>query len=286
MNNDEVKLKMRGVGRGVETVVVNVIVSLLSITCIFPIIWMIYSALKTQKEFALNTVSLPAHPQFSNFTKAIKDGKLMMYFKNSMINTIAAVLFAVLLSFIIGYIISRYTFKGRKIIYYYFLAGMLIPIYALLIPIFLEFKTFKLLNKRITLILPYIAFALPVGVFLVESFVKSIPRELEEAACLDGCSFSQTMFRVIMPTCKPVLASTAILSFLNTWNEFPLALVLIRSNKLKTMPLGVTNFVGTYTVNYPLMFAALVISVIPVILMYLLFYNTIMKGMIGGAVKG
>ena len=163
---------------------------------------------------------------------------------------------------------------------------MLIPIYALLIPIFLEFKAFGLLNKRITLILPYIAFALPVGVFLVESYVKAIPWEMEEAACIDGCRFGQTMSRIILPMCQPVLSTTAILSFLNTWNEFPLALVLIRSNRLKTMPLGVTNFVGTYTVNYPLMFAALSISALPVIIVYLLFYSKVMNGMVSGAVKG
>jgi len=143
-----------------------------------------------------------------------------------------------------------------------------------------------LLNKRITLIIPYIAFALPVGVFLVESYVKSIPMEMEEAACIDGCSFTQTLVLVIFPICKPVLSTTAILSFLSTWNEFPLALVLIRSNRLKTLPLGVTNFVGTYTVNYPLMFAALVISALPVILMYLVFSQNVMHGMVNGAVKG
>ena len=163
---------------------------------------------------------------------------------------------------------------------------MLIPIYALLIPIFVEFKSLGLLNKRYTLILPYIAFALPVAVFLVESSVASVPIEIEEAACIDGSSFLHTMFAIVMPMCRPVLSTSAILTFLNTWNEFPLALVLIRSNSLKTMPIGLTNFVGSYTVNYPLMLAALVVSTLPVVIMYLLFYNQIMKGMTAGAVKG
>ena len=266
--------------------IINIALWLLSITCIFPIVWMIYSSLKTQKEFAIDIISLPQKPAFSNYVQAITEGNLGTYFMNSVYYTVISVLIAVILSFVIGYILSRFKFRGRTFIYYFFLAGMLIPIYALLIPIFLEFKAFGLLNKRITLILPYIAFALPVGVFLVESYVKAIPWEMEEAACIDGCRFGQTMSRIILPMCQPVLSTTAILSFLNTWNEFPLALVLIRSNRLKTMPLGVTNFVGTYTVNYPLMFAALSISALPVIIVYLLFYSKVMNGMVRGAVKG
>lgn len=266
--------------------IINIALWLLSITCIFPIVWMIYSSLKTQKEFAIDIISLPQKPAFSNYVQAITEGNLGTYFMNSVYYTVISVLIAVILSFVIGYILSRFKFRGRTFIYYFFLAGMLIPIYALLIPIFLEFKAFGLLNKRITLILPYIAFALPVGVFLVESYVKAIPWEMEEAACIDGCRFGQTMSRIILPMCQPVLSTTAILSFLNTWNEFPLALVLIRSNRLKTMPLGVTNFVGTYTVNYPLMFAALSISALPVIIVYLLFYSKVMNGMVSGAVKG
>ena len=259
----------------VKAVAANVFVAVFSITCIFPIIWMLYSSLKTDKEFSLDILSLPKHLMFDNYTRAIAEGNIGTYFVNSMFNTVITVCIVIIISFVTGYCLSRFKFRGRTFVYYMFLSGMLIPIYALLIPIFTEFKTLGLLNKKYTLILPYIAFALPVGVFLVE-----------EAACIDGSSFLHTMFAIVMPMCKPVLSTCAILTFLNTWNEFPLALVLIRSNALKTMPIGLTNFVGTYTVNYPLMLAALVVSTLPVVIMYLLFYNQIMKGMMAGAVKG
>ncbi|MFT4006468.1 MAG: carbohydrate ABC transporter permease [Lacrimispora sp.] len=267
-------------------VAANAFVVLFSVTCIFPIIWMIYSSLKTDKEFSLNILSLPARPEFGNYTRAISEGNIGSYFMNSMFNTLTALVVVLVIAFVTGYCISRFRFKGRTFIYYMFLSGMLIPIYALLIPIFVEFKTLGLLNKKFTLILPYIAFALPTAVFLVESSVESVPIEVEEAACIDGSSFLNTMFRIVMPMCRPVLSTVAILTFLSTWNEFPLALVLIRSNALKTMPIGLTNFVGAYTVNYPLMLAALVVSTLPVVIMYLLFYNQIMKGMTAGAVKG
>ena len=277
---------MKKAVKAVETVIANGFVTLFSVTCIFPIIWMIYSSLKTDQEFSLDSLSLPKKLIFDNYARAIEEGNIGSYFMNSMFNTLITVAVVIVIAFVTGYCLSRFKFRGRTFVYYMFLSGMLIPIYALLIPIFVEFKSLGLLNKRYTLILPYIAFALPVAVFLVESSVASVPIEIEEAACIDGSSFLHTMFAIVMPMCRPVLSTSAILTFLNTWNEFPLALVLIRSNSLKTMPIGLTNFVGSYTVNYPLMLAALVVSTLPVVIMYLLFYNQIMKGMTAGAVKG
>ena len=277
---------MKKAVNAVESVIANGFVTLFSVTCIFPIIWMIYSSLKTDQEFSLDILSLPKKLIFDNYARAIEEGNIGSYFMNSMFNTLITVAVVIVIAFVTGYCLSRFKFRGRTFVYYMFLSGMLIPIYALLIPIFVEFKSLGLLNKRYTLILPYIAFALPVAVFLVESSVASVPIEIEEAACIDGSSFLHTMFAIVMPMCRPVLSTSAILTFLNTWNEFPLALVLIRSNSLKTMPIGLTNFVGSYTVNYPLMLAALVVSTLPVVIMYLLFYNQIMKGMTAGAVKG
>ena len=277
---------MKKAVKAVETVIANGFVTLFSVTCIFPIIWMIYSSLTTDQEFSLDILSLPKKLIFDNYARAIEEGNIGSYFMNSMFNTLITVAVVIVIAFVTGYCLSRFKFRGRTFVYYMFLSGMLIPIYALLIPIFVEFKSLGLLNKRYTLILPYIAFALPVAVFLVESSVASVPIEIEEAACIDGSSFLHTMFAIVMPMCRPVLSTSAILTFLNTWNEFPLALVLIRSNSLKTMPIGLTNFVGSYTVNYPLMLAALVVSTLPVVIMYLLFYNQIMKGMTAGAVKG
>lgn len=279
-------MKNNKISKIISTIVSNLFVILFSVTCIYPIVWMVYSSLKSNQEFSLDTVGLPKVLHFENYVKAIQEGNISSYFKNSMINTVITVVAVVFISFVTGYLLSRYAFKGRNLVYYLFLSGMLVPIYALLIPIFVEYKALGLLNNKVTLILPYIAFALPMAVFLIESYVKSIPFEIEEAAFIDGSTLFRTMFSIIMPICKPVIATSAILSFLNTWNEFPLALVLIRSNKLKTMPIGLTNFVGSYTVDYPLLLSALMVSTIPVIIIYLLFYNQIMKGMTAGAVKG
>ncbi|GHV42538.1 ABC transporter permease [Spirochaetia bacterium] len=270
----------------VSSVICNVLVAALSITCIFPVVWLLYSSLKTERNFANDILGLPTEFRFANYPQAFTEGRIGSYLVNSLYVTVITVIVSIVLGFVLGYCLSRYKFPGRTFLYYLFLSGMLVPIYALLVPIFIEFKSLGLLNKRITLILPYIAFALPVSIFLIESYVKGIPIELEEAAFVDGANHVYTMFRIIMPVCIPVLATCAILAFLNTWNEFPLALVLISSTRLKTLPIGLTNFVGAYSTHYTLMMAALVIATLPVIIIYLMFYNNIMKGMVAGAVKG
>lgn len=264
----------------------NFIILLFSISCVFPFIWIIYSSLKTQKEFSLNIVSLPANPQLSNYIEAITRGEVHVAFLNSSLISLIAISFILLIGFITGYMLSRFDFPGRNFLYIFFLAGMLIPIHGLLVPIFIQFNELNLYDSRLGLLLPYVAFGLPMTIFLVESFIKSIPIEIEEAAVIDGSNIFQRMFRIVLPVCKPVLSTSLILSFLSTWNEFPFALILLRSDELKTMPLWLTQFSGQFSTNYPQMMAALVIASIPVIIIYLLFYKRVIDGMTAGAVKG
>jgi raffinose/stachyose/melibiose transport system permease protein len=247
---------------------------------------MLYSSLKTKQEFALDIISLPKVLHFGNYISAIKIGKMHLFFGNSLFNSVISVLFIILIGFIVAYFLSRYTFIGRNFIYVLFLFGMLVPIHSLLIPVFIQFKVVGLLDQRFTLLLPYIAFGLPMAIFLFESFIKSTPIEIEEAAYIDGASTSTIIFRIIFPICRPVLSTTLILSFLNSWNEFPFALILLRKQSLKTIPIGLSNFNGQYTVNYPQLMAAMVIAVLPVIIIYLLFSKRIIEGMTAGSVKG
>ena len=163
---------------------------------------------------------------------------------------------------------------------------MLVPTYGLLVPLFIEYRNLNFLDHRLSLVLPVVAFALPLVIFLIESFMKGIPRELEEAAYVDGSSLLSLLFRIVFPVCRPVLSTCAIISFLNIWNEFPFALILISSQHLKTIPVGLTNFVGQYTVDYPQLMAGIVVSILPVILVYLSLYKRIIQGMVAGAVKG
>lgn len=265
---------------------INFLVLLVSATSIFPIIWMIYSSLKTPAEFAQNTLSLPSVPTFENYISAINEAKLLPALFNSLFNGIVSVIFIILFSFNLGYYISRYTFRGRKLLYVLLTAGMLIPVHCLMIPVFVEFKTLNLLDQRFTLILPYIALGLPMAFLLIESFIGSVPKDIEEAAYIDGSSVLNTVVKIIFPLCKPIISTVFILSFLSSWNEFPFALVLISKTELATLPLALKSFSGQYTIDYTKLFAALVIVTLPVLIAYLLSYKKVIAGMTAGSVKG
>lgn len=266
--------------------VFNALIAAFSVLCIFPILWVMYSSLKTQQQFSVNILSLPTSFHFQNYVTAFWNGKLYRYLGNSAFVSATSVVLTILIGFITGYFLSRFSFKGRNVLYTMFLFGMLVPVYGLLVPLFIEYRNLHLLDHRLSLVLPEVTFALPLVIFLIESFMKSIPIEMEEAAYVDGASLVSTLFRIVFPMCRPVLSTCIIISFLNIWNEFPFALILINTQELKTIPVGLTNFVGQYTVNYPQLMAGIVVSILPVILVYLLLYKRIIQGMVAGAVKG
>lgn len=264
----------------------NIALLIFSLSAIFPVIWMVYSSFKTQQEFSLNNISLPENWHFSNYINAFKVGHFQDYFFNSVYLSVISVALIIFLAFIIGYMIARHHFPGRKLVYILFMFGMLIPIHGLLVPVFILFRNVGILDKPFTLILPYVAFGLPIAIFLFESYIKQIPKEVEEAAIMDGCNTFQIIFQILFPIATPVIATATILSFLTAWNEFPFALVLIQSDELKTLPLGLNNFSGQFSANYPQMMAAMTITVLPVLIVYLAFSKKIISGMTAGAVKG
>ena len=264
----------------------NLYAMLASVSCLFPIIWLIYSSLKTQKEFDANSVALPQAPTLQNFIKVLTISSMPRYILNSFIVTVASLCVILTCSFVIGYFLSRFQFKGRNFIYGMFLIGMLIPVHSLMVPMYVNFSTLGLNNHLFTLVLPYAAFQLPIGIYLVESYVHSIPREMEEAAAIDGASFSATLFRIMLPMCRPVLITAAIIAFFYCWNEFSFALILTSDANLRTIPLGLTLFKGTYSTDYPVMMAAMVLAISPALLLYAAFSRNIIDGMVTGAVKG
>jgi ABC-type sugar transport system, permease component len=273
---------LRGAGKSVY----NLFLFLFSLTCIFPIIWIVYSSFKSNNEFMLNVMALPQHISFKNYYTAFVEGRMYVNFIASALNTCVAVSAVIFLAFITGYVLARYRFKGRNQIYTLFLVGMLTPVYALIVPLFIQMKTLGMIDNVYTLIVPYIAIRLPIAIFLIESFVRTLPVELDEAAYIDGASVWSTLWKIIFPVCRPVLATVLILTFLDTWNEFPFALVLVTQDAFRTVPVALTNFYGQYTTDYTALMAALVLSILPVIVVYLLFYKKIIQGMTAGAVKG
>ena len=274
------------VGRKIGKGLCNIILLMFSISCVFPILWLFSSSLKTEAEFNQSSMALPKSFNPGNFKSIIQETNLPLYVLNSFRNTIISVAIIILISFMAGYVLSRYHFKGRSAIYNYFIIGMLVPIHALLVPMYVQFKQAGLINHWYTLILPYVSFGLPLSIMLIESYIETIPRELEEAAAIDGCGFYQTMIRIILPMARPILSTVAIIQFFACWNEFSFALILVSKDELRTVPVGLTMFQGAYTVNYPRMMAGILVTIIPVMVLYFIFSKRIIEGMVAGAVKG
>ena len=275
-------------GRLVSGFFMNLILWPFSLSCIFPIVWMIYSSLKEKRQFNADIIGLPKAPTLVNYQRILSnsDYHLGASMMNSVRTTAISILLILTFSFIVGYILARVRFKLNRVLYVMFLMGMLIPIHSLLVPIYIVFQRCGISNKWFTLLLPYVSFGLPMGIFLVEGYVKSIPISLEEAAAIDGSSFSYTLWKIILPICQPILVTVGIIQIFSCWNEFSFALVLIKDVALQTVPLALTQFKGQFASDYPKQMAAMLITMSPIILLYFAFSKQIIKGMVAGAVKG
>lgn len=267
-------------------IVANVTMALVSISCIFPVVWIFYSSVKSQKEFDLNPVGLPKTIDFENYKSVLASSDILKYMFNTFRNTFVSLALIILIGFVTGYFLSRFKFKGRNAIYGMYMLGMLVPIHALLVPMYMLFSKTGLTDRWFSVVLPDVAFGLPMAIFLIESFISTIPKEMDEAAAIDGAGFSRRLFTIIMPLSVPILVTVGIISFFNCWNEFSYSLVLLQNKNLFGLPLGMTMFKGMYATNYPKMMTTMVISIIPALILYFAFSKHIINGMMAGAVKG
>lgn len=277
---------MKEKGKKLLRIIPNAVLMLFSVTCVFPAIWLFYSSLKEKSEFYESPLMLPKSLDFSHYISILTKSNIITWMGNTVRNSVLSLFFILLIGFISGYFLSRYKFRGRNAIYNYFLLGMLVPVHALIVPMYVLFTKAGLTDNWFTLILPYTALGMPIAVFLVESYVRSIPIEVEEAAAIDGSSLHRTLFSIILPICKPILVTVGIIQFFYAWNEFTFALILTDSEKWMTVPVGITLFKGQFTTDYPKMMTAMIIAMLPAMIIYFIFSKQIIKGMVAGAVKG
>lgn len=259
---------------------------LFAIPTLFPLIWMLYTSFKTNREIAMNTWALPATLHFENYLNAWETAKIGVYLFNSIYIAVVAVTLTLVISGAAAFILAKFTFPFQKLIYSFFIIGMLIPLQSVLVPLFIQMRNLNLLNSPWSLILSYTAFGLPISVFILESFIRVLPDSVIEAAVIDGSSLTRVFFNLILPMAKPALATVTILNFLNNWKEFSFSLIFINDDLKKTLPTGLYNFVGAYSSNYAELMAAVTIASLPVIALYLLLQEQVIRGMTAGAVKG
>lgn len=259
---------------------------LVALTCIVPIVWLLYSSFKTTTEFESNVMALPKTLDVSNYLYIFQNTKMPLYIYNTFRNTAIALVFILLFGYVNGYFFARVKFRMSKVLFGFYMCNLFIPIHALLVPTYILFSAAGIVNRWFSTIPAMVCMELTTTIFLIKSYVKTIPKDIEEAAAIDGSSFGQTMFRIIMPLAKPVLITAGIIAFFHCWNEFSYSLVLLNDDQIMTVPLSLTRFKSESRIDYPRMMAAMMTAISPALIAYVLFSKQIIKGMIAGAVKG
>lgn len=272
---------------GIGTLGIYILLVIWALINLFPVYWMFTFSLKTNEEiFGKNLIGLPWEWRWSNYVSAWHTGNMPRYFVNSVIVSVSAIALVIIASMMATYAITRLVWKGSSQTNAFFMLGLTIPIHASIVPVFITLRDLHMLNSHFSLIFPYAAFSLAMGILICTGFMVEIPKELDEAARIDGCGPWKTFGVVIIPLMKPALATIAIYTFLQCWNELMFANVFISDSKYKTLPVGIQALSGQYTTEWGPIGAALVIATFPMLLVYIFMSKRIQESFVVGAVKG
>ena len=259
---------------------------LCSLVALFPIVWVIMSSFKTNAEILSNGIGLPSSLSPDGYISALTISPILKYFGNSVIITVITTVLNVLFLAMAAYVFARARFRGKNLLYFILSLSLVVPTTALLQPVYSVVNTMGLYDTKMGLILVYTAINMPMSLLILRGTFQSIPRALEEAAYLDGASFLRTFFQIVMPCAKGGLTSAAVLTFLNSWNEFTFALMLTNGQDARTLPLSLSYFTAQFSFNYTAMFAAVTIAVIPSIIVFAVFQEQVVSSLTAGSVKG
>jgi raffinose/stachyose/melibiose transport system permease protein len=265
---------------------IHVFLLAVAATCIYPLVWMVASSFKTQGTIFSDTSLIPRQLHFENYYLALTQSDFGRYFLNSVFYTVSVVLGIVVISSMAAYAFSRLRFPGKNIIFYVFMAAMMIPIPGSFVALYVLLNKLHLRNTPLGYILCMINVGLPTSIFLLKTFFDKMPKDLEDAARIDGCSKLGIWWYVALPFAKPALAVVVVFNALNVWNEYVLALIIFDSKNLMPLQRALMMFRGEFLTNYPLLMAGLTITALPIIIVYLLMQKYIVKGIASQAVFG
>ncbi len=284
---DNLEINYEKIKRVTVSFFTHLFLVVVSVSCIFPLWWAFASSLKTQ-ETVFNDLSLfPKNPQWQNYYVAWTKADFGLYFLNSLFYTVTVVLGVILISSMAAYAFSRLQFPGRNALFLVLISTMMIPIQsASIIPLFVLLNKLHLINTQLGYILPQINGGLALGIFLLKTFFDDLPKELEDSARIDGCGRFRVYWHIALPLARPAIAVLAIFNILAVWNEYLLAMLVLSSKSLMPLQRGLMVFQGAHITQYPLLMAGIVITVLPVLAVYLLLQKHIIKGITAGAVKG
>jgi raffinose/stachyose/melibiose transport system permease protein len=260
---------------------------LFAVLQLFPLIWVgSYSLQKSGDLFGPELLKLPLHPQWQNYVRAFRDGKVLRYGFNSLVVVSISTAVSTVLSFCMGYAITRMQWRLKAVALGAVTMGMVIPIHTTLLPNFLWFSKFGLVDTHLALIIPYVAFTLSFNTLVYMGHFKNLPKSMEEAALIDGASWPRVLWSVVAPMALPATMTVGVMTFLNNWNEFIMAYTYLSTDDLRTLPFSIIRFQGQYSSDYATQFACMVLVALPALLLYFVFSRRIMEGATAGAIKG
>jgi multiple sugar transport system permease protein/raffinose/stachyose/melibiose transport system permease protein/trehalose/maltose transport system permease protein len=276
-------LKKPGLGRPV--IVIGVI--LLVLVCLFPFWWMVLSSFKTLRElYTIPPIWWPEAPTWTNYYKVIFESNIPRYFLNSVVISVGATGLALILAIFASYGFARFEFRGKPLLQAFVLIGQLLPTAAIILPLFITLRVLGLVNTYWGLILVYMIITLPLSVWMLTSYFRAIPKELDEAAIIDGASRLGVLFRITLPLSIPGLVAVLVYSFVTTWNEFIFALCFATDSSVKTLPIGLAEFSTEFNTDWGAVMAASVVMTLPIALLFLSMQRLFVGGMTAGATKG
>jgi len=274
----------------IKKISVNLLIHLflisVAVTCLYPLLWMVASSLKTQDTIFRDISLIPQQWHFENYANAWREGGFGRNFINSIFYTVSVVFGIVIISSMAAYAFARLHFPGKNIMFFTFLAAMMIPIPGSFVVLYVLLNKLHLRNTPLGYILCMISVGLSTSIFLLKTFFDKMPKELEDAARIDGCSKLGIWWHVALPLARPVLAVVVVFNALNVWNEYILALIIFDSRKYMPLQVALQAFQGEFVTNYPLLMAGLTITALPIILVYLLMQKYIVRGVTSGAMLG
>jgi len=262
------------------------LLTVLALIFIYPLVLMVLTAFKSTREFFFDPFGLPDTWSLKPFIDVWQKANFNTYFFNSVLIATSAVILLIFCASLAAYAIARFDFKYNNLVFMFFLAGIMIPIRLGILPLFILMKNLNLLDTRLSLILTYAASGMPMSVFILTGFFKTIPTELGDAARVDGCNKFQVFYKIMLPLVRPALATVTIVNFVPWWNDFFFPLLFISTDALKTIPLGMTIFFGQYMTDWGLLFSGMVIASVPLLILYILMSKQFISGLTSGAVKG
>lgn len=273
-------------GKNIKSGIFTILKCAVALLVVSPFYIAVIYSLKSKPELVQNRLALPKAIHWENFTNAIKSSNFGLAVKNSLLSTMIAVFFITIICSMASYMIARKNNRFYNTIYYIFVGAMIIPFQSIMTPLYVNMFHWRLLNRLSGFVLAKIGFQIAFTVLLVSGFVKSIPRELEEAAEIDGAGVYQVFFKVVFPLLKPIIVTSLVLNTLNVWNDFQMSLTLLQRKEVRNVPLTQYFFFGENNIELGLAFALFILSMLPILLLYLSLQKYIISGITSGAVKG